>query len=242
MRSHNTGGTNALKAPKNLANGIQLLRLNVSNGASADEAVIYANTDATNAFDLYDAPKYFNTAGSNQPEIYTQVGNEKLVINAMNELSQGTEIPIGFATEKENDFTISVSEFRNFDSDMQVILKDKQANTEFNLSNGQRYKFSSSVVNDANRFSLIFRVSGNATNLNNLKKLNAQVFVNVTNQIVIDSPEVTNVAIYNVMGQKHYESLLASTKTTINKAFNAGVYFVELSINGQSEIQKVIIR
>lgn len=100
MRSHNTGGTNVLKVPKNASNDMQLLRLNVTNGISSDEAVIYANIDAINAFDSYDAPKYFNTAGSNQPQIYTQVGDEKLVINAMNKLSQGNEIPLGFATEK----------------------------------------------------------------------------------------------------------------------------------------------
>ena len=242
MRSHNTGGTNALKAPKNLANDIKLLRLNVSNGASADEAVIYASADASNGFDSYDAPKYFNLAGSNQPEIYTQVGSEKLVINAMSELNQGTEIPLGFATEKGNDFTISASEFRNFSSDMQVILKDKQANTEYDLLNGQGYKFSSSVVNDANRFSLIFRTSGNTTNLNSLKKLNVQVFVNSENQIVIESQEKATVFIYDVTGQKQYESMLTSTKTTINKAFGSGVYFVAISVNGQSEIQKLIIR
>jgi hypothetical protein len=44
------------------------------------------------------------------------------------------------------------------------------------------------------------------------------------------------------MGQKQYENMLSSTKTTINRAFGAGIYLVELLVNGQSEIQKVIIR
>ncbi len=241
MRSHNTGGINALKAPKISVNEIQLLRLNVTNGATADEAVIYASRDASNAFDTYDAPKYFNLAGSDQPEIYTQAGNEKLVINALNEITVGTEIPLGFVTEKGNDFTISASEFSNFGSEMQIILKDKQKNTEFNLTSGQAYEFSSDAVNDANRFSIIFRTSGSITGFNKIK-LNAQAFVNTTNQIVVQSPEKANVAIYNVLGQKQYESILNSTKTTIHKSFGAGVFFVELSVNGQSEIQKVIIR
>ena len=63
----------------------------------------------SNAYDTYDVPEYFNTVGSNHPEIYMQVGNEKLVISAMSELNQGTEIPLGFATEKGNNFTISAS-------------------------------------------------------------------------------------------------------------------------------------
>ncbi|MEI8273223.1 MAG: CBM35 domain-containing protein, partial [Paludibacter sp.] len=242
MRSHNTGGTNALKAPKISVNEIQLLRLNVTNGATADEAVIYASRDASNAFDTYDAPKYFNLAGSDQPEIYTQAGNEKLVINALNEITVGTEIPLGFVTEKGNDFTISASEFSNFGSEMQLILKDKQTNIEYNLSNGQGYTFSSVAVNNADRFSLLFRAPGSATGLKNTDKLNSQVFVNAANQISIIAAEKATYSIYNALGQKQYENSLGSNKTTINKAFVAGVYFVYLSVNGKSEIQKVIIR
>ncbi|MFZ4726245.1 MAG: T9SS type A sorting domain-containing protein, partial [Paludibacter sp.] len=241
MRSHESV-SNKLKAPKNTANEMPLVRLSVTNGASADEAVIYASTNASNTFDAYDAPKYFNLAGSNQPEIYTQAGNEKLVINAMNELSQGTEIPLGFATEKGNNFTISASELKNFGLDMKVMLKDKQQNTEFNLTNGQAYEFSSDVVNDANRFSVIFRSLGSTTGLNNTEKLNAQVFVNAANQITIIAPEKATYSIYNTVGQLIEKCIVNSKLQTVNCKLNSGVYFVELLLNGQSEIQKVIIR
>ena len=242
MRSHNTGGANALKAPKSLTNDIKLIRLNVSNGASADEAVIYTSANASNAFDTYDAPKYFNLAGSNQPEIYTQVGSEKLVINAMSELNQGTEIPLGFATEKGNNFTISASEFRNFGSDIKVMLKDKQSTTEFDLTTGQSYAFSSSAVNNTDRFSLIFRAPDVATGMDNGTKLNTQVFINAANQITIIAPEKGNYAIFNAMGQLIENGILNTKHETRNAKFSAGVYFVELSVNGQREIRKVIIR
>jgi hypothetical protein len=241
MRTHETV-SNRLKAPKNTVNEMPLVRLKVTNGVSADEAVIYASTFASNALDAYDAPKYFNTVGSNQPEIYTQVGNEKLVINALNELNQGAEIPLGFATERGSDFTISASELRNVGSDMQVLLKDKQTKTEFNLNDRKSYSFSSGIVNNADRFSLIFRTVATSTGLNSSEKLNTQVFVNATNQITIIAPLTCGYAIYNTVGQKQYENKLKSTKTTIDKAFPAGVYFVVLSVNGLSDIQKVIIR
>jgi hypothetical protein len=44
------------------------------------------------------------------------------------------------------------------------------------------------------------------------------------------------------MVKKQFENMLTSTKTTINKAFGAGVYFVALTVNGLSEVQKVIIK
>ena len=241
MRSHNSGGTNTLKAPKNSANDIKLLRLNVSNGASADETVIYASTNASNAFDLYDAPKYFNTSGSNQPEIYTQVGNEKLVINAMNELSQGTEIALGFATEKGNDFTISASEFSNFGSEMQVILKDKQMSAEFDLTTGKPYSFSSAVVNSSDRFSLIFKAPGSTTGIDNTTKLNAQVFVNANNQITIIAPEKSNYAIYNALGQLIENGILITKHETLNAKLNAGIYVVYVSDYGRNYSTRLIL-
>jgi hypothetical protein len=231
MRSHNSGGTNVLKAPKNTSYDNRLVRLSVTNGVSADEAVIYANADATNVFDPYDAPKYFNT-NSNQAEIYSQIGTEKLVINAMNEIKDGTEITLGFVTEKSNNFKISASELKNIGSDLQVVLKDKQKNTEFNLTSGDAYTFSSEAINDANRFSVIFRTSGSVTGLDNYEKLNAQVFVNAANQITIIAPEMSNYAIYNAMGQLIENGILNTKHETRNNKLAAGVYVVK--VNNQS--------
>jgi hypothetical protein len=242
MRSHNSGGTNALKAPKALTTDIKLLRLNVSNGVSADEAVIYASADASNAFDTYDAPKYFNTAGSNQPEIYTQVGSEKLVINAMNELSHGTEIPLGFATEKGNNFTISATELKNISTDIQVVLKDKQLNREFDLSTSNVYEFSSDVANDTNRFSLLFKSKGTTSGLNNVEKLNAQVFVNANNQITIIASDKATCKIYNAVGQLVSSVKSITNRTIVNSIRQAGVYVVKLTENGNELTTKVIIK
>jgi hypothetical protein len=237
MRSHNTGGTNALKAPKNSASDMQLIRLRVTNGASADEAVIYTSSNASNAFDTYDAPKYFNTA-SNQPEIYTQAGNEKLVINAMNEITPGSEISLGFVTEMENDFTISATELNNFNSDMQVVLKDKLLNREFDLSAGDEYEFSSTVVNNSDRFSLIYKSKGATTNVDYTSKLNAQVYVNAAGQIVITASEKASYSIYSAMGQIVEKGIL-NTKNEILKAkLISGIYVVK--VNNQST--RVIVK
>ena len=239
MRSHNTsGGTNALKAPKNGASDMKIIRLNVSNGASTDEAVIYASANASNAFDSYDAPKYFNNAGSNQAEIYTQVGSEKLVINAMNELNLDTEISLGFATEKANNFTISASEFTNFGSDAKVILKDNQTTTEFDLTAGQSYAFSSAAVNNTTRFSLLFRAPGTTTGIENTEKLNAQVFVNAANQITIIAPEKSSYAIYNALGQVIENGTAYSKLQTANCKLQTGIYVVKVG----NRTERVIIK
>ncbi len=240
MRSHKTDvGSNLLKAPKSTTSEMPLVRLSVTNGVSADEAVIYASANASNVFDSYDAPKYFNTESYNQPEIFTQVGNEKLAINALSELSEGMELPLGFATSKGNDFSIAATELKNLGSDLQVILKDKQSNNaEFNLTNGKAYNFSSSAVNDANRFTLIFRAPSVTTGVENTNKFNAQVFVNAANQITISAPEKSNYAIYNAMGQLIENGILNYNLHTVNYKLTQGVYVVK--VNNQTT--RVIIK
>ena len=238
MRSHETV-TNKLKAPK--AYDKKLVRLRVSNGASADESVIYASNNALNTFDNYDAPKYFNTS-SNQPEIYSQVGNEKLAINAMNEMSVGTEISLGFLTEKANNFSINASEIRNFESNVHVILKDKIRNSEFNLTNGDTYNFSSDVTNNSDRFSLLFRAPGVTTGIDNTTKLNAQVYVNAANQITIMASEKTTYSIYNAVGQLVNNGKTTTDRTIVNSIRQTGVYVVKLTENGTELTTRVIIK
>lgn len=241
MRSHQDQSitTNRLKAPK--VNTQQLLRLQVSNAVNRDETVIYFNPDAQNAVDDYDTQKMFNNI-TDVPEIYTQYGTTKLVINGMNVIPFETEIPLGFTSGEVGNFSIKSTEFKNFEEGTRVILRDKEKMLEYELNDNNAYTFTSDAVNTANRFSLLFRAPRTTTGVENARIQNAQVFVNTANQITVIAPEKTTYCICNAMGQKQHENLLTSTQTTVIKKFTAGVYFVVLSIDGQSEIQKVIIR
>ena len=248
MRAHKDVAGNIMKAPSESSQ--KLLRLQVSNGVNTDETVLYFNANASDAFDQYDAQKRSNEELA-VPEIYTQVGTEELVINGMSAVKYDTEIPIGFSTEQANDFSISANEITNFEAGMRVILIDKQnPSVETELTSGATYSFSAPVTAPTtNRFSLLFRAPGVATGVDNADKLNAQVFVNVNNQITIIAPEKATYSIYNTVGillengvvnSKH--SLSRYVGETRNTKLTSGVYFVQLSANGQSEIQKVIIR
>ena len=179
------------------------------------------------------------------PDLYSKADNEKLVINGLAEVTDNMTLPLGFTLKTAaNGLTLKVSELSNFAVGTKVYLLDNDQNTQTELLPETQYTFNTTAAtsNNESRFSLHFRAPGVATGVNTSSKLNAQVFVNSANQITIVSSEKCNYAIYNVMGQKQYENMLSSTKTTINRAFGAGIYLVELLVNGQSEIQKVIIR
>jgi len=200
MRSHESV-SNKLKAPQIHLNNLPFVRISVSNGTSNDETVIYFSSNATNAFDKYDAPKFFNTSGSNQAEIFTHVGTEKLAINALNNPDTNSEIAMGFATEKANRFNLSAIEIKNLTPNRKLMLYDKFVNKEFDLSDGQKYEFNSEIYNDINRFSLFFRTPEQSTGFNNRQQLNSSIKILNDNQVRIKTSIVCEIYIFNVLGQ-----------------------------------------
>lgn len=244
MRAHKDVAGNIMKAPSQTPQ--QLLRLQVSNGTNTDETVLYFNANALDAFDQYDAQKRSNEEPT-VPEIFTQVGTEQLVINGMNQVKYNTEIPIGFSTltaVTNNSMSISANQISNFETGTRIILIDKlNPSVETELSNGTAYNFSAPVTAPTtNRFSLLFRAPGVATSVDNTTKLNARVFVNAANQITIIAPEKATYSIYNTVGILLENGVVNSKHEIQNTKLTSGVYFVSLSVNGQSEVKKVIIR
>ena len=241
MRAHADNTSNKFKVPAQSTT--PLLRLRVSNGTSADEAVVLFNANATNGMDMFDSPKMSNNSTS-VPEIFTQIDSEKLVINGMKDIVYNTEIPIGFCTLQAGDFSISANELSNFEIGTRVILLDKlNPSVETELSNGKAYNFSAPVTTaNIDRFSVIFRATGVATGVDNGTKLNAQVFVNANNQIAIIATEKATYSIYNAVGQLVNKSKTITDRTIVNTICQAGVYVVKLTENGNELTTRVIIK
>ena len=236
MRFHGVGDNNKFKAPKQ--NNRTRLRLQVSNGSYSDESLLYFDDNAQNSFDNYDSPKMFNNVAT-KPEIFTNAGTEKLVINGMNEIPYNTEIPVGFMVGESGNFTLSSVELSNFESGTRILLKDKlYPASEFELAEGVSYNFSSQPTTaSTDRFSLVFRAPSVTTAVDNTSKLNAQVFVNAANQITIIAPEKSSYVIYNAVGQLSSEGTINHSPFTINHS--KGVYVVKV---GNTNSTRVIIK
>jgi hypothetical protein len=249
MRNHanpvvggTTINTTLLKAPKQVLNSIARLRINGTAGT--DETVLYFNTAASNEFDNYDSRKKFESASAVTPEIFTQVGTEKLAINGLNAVEYETELPVGFVTKQAGDFSISLGELSNFETGTRLILKDNQQPTaEIELTPEKSYNFSTtSATNTAGRFSLLFRTATTITQVENAGKLNAQVYVNAARQITIVAHEKCNYTIYNTVGQKLNEGLTTSNRTALNIKLQNGIYVVRLIDNGKELTTRIIIK
>jgi len=245
MRFHrNSGTTGLLRAPQ--LQSQQILRLDVSNGANSDQAVVVFNENASNSFDDYDSPKMSNN-NVNIAEIYTLAGTEEVAINGLNSLTSDKELTLGFRPGKTCDFTIEATEVSNFSSDTKVMLLDKLTGVEQELAVGSPYSFSSNATATNDRFSILFKTSSIATGLNNAtNNQNVLVYRNLNNHITVICNAVfddqSSISVYNAVGQKLSNQKLAKTSTEINGAFTAGVYLVTVHNGGQTVTKKVIIK
>jgi len=241
-RSHQS--SNPLRAPAVITTDRQRLRLEVSNGTSTDETLLYFDAAAENTYDAYDSPKFTDTNATVQ--IYTLVGGEQLVINGMNSIPD-TELPLGFTTTSAGTFSLKASQFSNFATGKQIILKDyaNPANPIVtDISDGSSYTFSSNITSDnTTRFALIFKSPSVVTGINSNENQNIWISVNGTNQIVVNetSGAGNSVAVYNAVGQKLVSKPISGKITLIDKALAPGVYMVTVSNSVKSITRKVII-
>ncbi|MEI6555709.1 MAG: T9SS type A sorting domain-containing protein [Paludibacter sp.] len=232
QRAHADNSSNTFKAKASLETQ-PVLRLQVSNGTNSDQALVYFNATASNGFDSYDSPKLSNESAS-MPEIYTLAGSEQLVINGVND---ATELALGFTTGEANNFSIKASQFANFASGTQIILRDNLLNYEQDLTLADYNFYSDVTANNETRFTVLFKAPSVATGIN--PNSNANVWISLANnQIVVNGASAgTSVAVYNAVGQK-----IMSDMTQLKKSLATGVYMVTVTNAGKSVTQKVIIK
>lgn len=241
MREHGLGDNNKFKAPKQ--NERTRLRLRLENGSFVDETLIYFDANAADNFDSYDSPKMLNNSAIT-PDLYSKAGAERLVINGLSEVRHNMEIPLGFSLNAAAALKFKVSEIANLPFGTSIYLIDKEKNTQTELNAHTVYDFSTttSTANNENRFSLLFRAPSISTDIDLSEKSTAKVFVNAANQISILAFEKCSYSIYNALGQKLESGVLGSKYESRSVSFDAGVYFVSVTVNGQNNIQKLIIR
>jgi hypothetical protein len=244
MREHRLDNNNLMKAHKQDAR--TSLRLQLQNGTDSDEMLVYLDSEASNNYDAYDSPKMMNNSVS-VPDLYSKVGNERLVINGLNSISDNMELPLGFSLNAAASLKLKTIEMSNLPIGTRIYLLDKEENIQTELLSETEYGFktSAATTNNESRFSLLFRAPGNTTGIDNTSKFNAQVFVNANNQISIITPEKATYSIYNAVGQLIENGIVNSKHSlsryigeTRNSKLNSGVYVVK--VNNKST--RVIIK
>lgn len=220
------------------------LRLVVSNGTATDETLIVGKSYASNELDSYDIEKMTNNNVA-IPEIYSVVSNHDLVINSMNELTEGKSVPLGFRPGQTGNFTITATQLENIDT--KVMLLDKQAVKEQELTAESPYSFTVTDAAPTNDRFVISFVSRVPTGVEiNGKAGDLMVYSNINNRIQLiyrgELTERTAVSVYNVAGQMLSKQKLVKATNELSGTFNPGVYMIRVNDGNQSITKKLIIR
>jgi len=241
-RSHQS--SNPLKAPTAKNSDRQRLRMEVSNGISTDEALVYFDSSADNGYDGYDSPKF--TDDNATVQIYTIAGNKNLVINGMNSIPD-TELSLGFKATSAGTFSLKASQFSNFVAGTQIILKDYADVIHpviTDLSDGSTYTFASDVASTTTRFTMTFKAPSVTTYINSQANQSTSVFKNANGYITVIKNNTMGegvLTICNAVGQKMITCSTTGTTTVIAKSFTSGVYFVTVDINNSKMTKKIIL-
>ncbi|MFZ4581905.1 MAG: T9SS type A sorting domain-containing protein, partial [Paludibacter sp.] len=242
MRSHADNSANKLKAPK--VDERPRLRLQLANGIETDETLIYMDVNAKDTIDNFDSPKMMNNS-TTMPDLYSKVGNERLVINGLNITSDNLTIPLGFTLKSAaNKLTIKVNELTKFAKNTKIYLVDSEKNTQTELLPETEYDFSlaNAAINNENRFSLLFRSQAAPSATSIVEDLNVHVFLNAANQIVINSPEKCKYAIYNTLGQLLTNGFIISQPFIANCELRTGIYVVKLIANENELTTRLVVK
>lgn len=232
MATHAPASDKLLKAPAANQSALQLLRLQVSNGTYSDEAVIYFSAKASNDLDKIDAPKMSNENAA-IPEIFTTLGTEHIVINAMNSIPLDQPIGLGFVPGSATSFSIKATEVSNLPTDVKVILKDNITLVETDLTDGTAsYQFSPETT-VADRFSVIFRSSSTTTAVNNNNVNGTQIYWNNQRGLTLKTNDEklmgSTLSVYNAVGQQLLSKKISGTTMNIDFPYAPDMYIVKIN-------------
>lgn len=237
MRSHQAAGS-GLKAQG--TDFPAFVRLNLIDGSTNDEALVFFHENAQDAKDAYDSDKMF-VAGASQ--IYSQVDNSKLTMNGLHFVAGTTRsvpLTVDFMANKE--YTLNATELHMANG--MVFLEDKLNQTMHNLSNNDTYTFNASAGTVANRFVLHFQDNGGLSIAEATKDaiaITADLKGNVRVTLSKDLSVGGTITILDAMGRVVSTNVISNATTQLQLTDNSGMYFVRVSNGNAVKTEKIII-
>lgn len=242
-RYHQDVTGNAFRAPSNQTPWQSFVRLQLSNGNFVDEAVIYMHENASDAFDRYDSEKLF-IANDQMPEIYTQAGDSRLVINGLNVSHSEKLLPLGINAGVAGTYTIKASELKLNNDEATVYLRDNLTGNETQLQEGASVQFNTNEpLNGTSRFEVLFRVPSGTTAVAGNDFHNIIITNPHAGRIVVsNAPTGSEVLVLTFSGQRVYTGTITGYEQMLNYDFGNGAYLIKISSESKSITSKLIIQ
>jgi hypothetical protein len=161
----------------------------------------------------------------------------------MNACDFNMMIPLGFVSGQAGNFSIRASQLQNFDSDTHIVLLDKTSNTQFNLTEGESYSFTSDATNTEDRFAVLFKSASGTSSVEETTARGMYVFSQqgrLTLQMNT-APENARVTVFTATGQSVYSQPLNTQITQLNHNFESGLYLIKIENAGKTVVIRNVV-
>ncbi len=251
MLSHQSGNPGL----KNSTIFPTLARVNLLDGARFDQMLVYLNQDMSNAVDQYDSEKMFV---SGAPQLYTMAAGKKLVMNGLKNNKKKISVPLYLELPTSKVYQLQLSEY-NLEDGL-ILLEDKQEGIiqDFSIHDTYAFYANSGVLN--NRFVLHFYMPDAGVSAQGpsnswveeesaineggsiLVRSNGRGKVTIQQDIYATSTENGSVVVRDASGKEVYKGALKGVQTELQIDAPSGIYFVEVQLNGQFEVNKIFVQ
>jgi hypothetical protein len=252
-RSHHISGMQGMHS---MDSKLMFANLSLEKDSLRDQAIVYCSYETTDTQDAFDSEKMIQ-AGT--PQLYSKIGDKKMVINAKNFMQRNEATPLYMNIHNAGTHTIKLGEFNStFGS---IWLEDKTTQQFQNLLINDTYTFESQAGQDIARFVLHFgypnQIYGSTEttdqpNNNPDEVINwADVSVGTSGSKVIEltanlneteALQTKTMAIFDMTGRQVLTQSFESGNTQVYIPNANGVYLVQVQIGNTQKVFKVLIQ
>lgn len=243
MRSHYSNGFEGLKSSLN--DFPVYVRLNLLDQDKKDQLIVYMDHHVSNEFDQMDSEKMI-VAG--YPQVYTNVGPAKLVIDGLLFTHAHTTVPLSLNIPTAKSYVFQAEEITHEQSG--IVLEDKLLRVFQDLSEDPSYTFYTVNGIISNRFVLHFNFSnGNNGTLMTSEGTNEEdavlVFSTSNDGIHLSINEVLDapfeLEVIDAMGRLVKTVLITDQESVIGLQAGSGFYFLQFNWKNEIVRKKVFV-
>jgi len=248
MRSHHSFGFQGLKS--SAQDFPVYLRFNLEDGLKKDQMILLMDQQMSASIDEFDSEKMMI---SGYPQVYTNVGSTKLVINSLPYSKSKVTVPITLNLPSSKSYVFQTEEIQVEDG--LVLLEDKQEQVFQDLSINPCYGFysNSGVISD--RFVIHMNlpngIHSSTSLLSPLLTSNSQdtdpfeIFETNNQEIQVSLVDTLigtcPLQIFDANGRLVKSMNLTDLETKIQLTEGSGIYFVQLEMNQQIFRKKIVL-
>ena len=235
---------NALHAPMHN----QVVRLNLNDGKTDDQALVYENENASNGIEEFDTDKFMD---ENHHQVYFLEGTKEVSMDGLKDATAKQRVDMGIQITAAGTYTINAVEL-GVEED--VVLEDKFTHTFQDLKRNSSYSFTANAGTFNNRFVLHFTLNpqtetametvevtetvGETEGVSVYTTTGQQVKVWVTN--TTDFQNAT-VKVYDSVGNMIERKNMTSSELLLDLNTATGVYLVEVTGTEKVFTKKIFI-